>query len=129
MPIERVPTKNKLEGKSRLQRHLARFDKRCPACGEVVSPKQIPIWQSVGFQCPTCAAILKTSALPVKFILPFSFTASLLLCIMLRLRGLTVILVSLGATVPMYLVVYAIVGLIVPPGLELVAKSDLRLDK
>jgi hypothetical protein len=129
MPIERVPTKNKLEGKSRLQRHLARFDKRCPACGEVVSPKQIPIWQSVGFQCPTCAAILKTSALPVKFILPLSFTASLLLCIMLGLRGLTVILVSLGATVPMYLVVYAIVGLIVPPGLELVAKSDLRLDK
>jgi hypothetical protein len=29
----------------------------------------------------------------------------------------------------MYLVVYAIVGLVVPPGLELVAKNDLRLDK
>jgi predicted RNA-binding Zn-ribbon protein involved in translation (DUF1610 family) len=125
-PLELVPTKRR---PSRLQRHLARFNKRCLACGEVISPKQIPTWQSVGFPCPTCTAILKTSTLPVKFILSLSFTASLLLCIILGLRGLTVILVSLGATVPMYLVVYAIVGLVVPPGLELVAKSDLRLDK
>ena len=36
---------------------------------------------------------------------------------------------ALGATVPMYLVVYAVVGLIVPLGLELVAKSGHRLEK
>ncbi|MGC2673557.1 MAG: hypothetical protein WA299_16970 [Candidatus Acidiferrum sp.] len=39
------------------------------------------------------------------------------------------ILASLGTTVPMYFVVYAIVGLVAPPGLEMVAKSDLRLDR
>jgi hypothetical protein len=72
---------------------------------------------------------LRISTLPVKFILSLSFIASFLLCFILGLRGLTVILVSLGTTVPMYLVVYAIVGLVVPPGLELVAKNDLRLDK
>ncbi|MGC2467614.1 MAG: hypothetical protein WA517_20645 [Candidatus Acidiferrum sp.] len=65
----------------------------------------------------------------VKLILPLSFAASLLLCIIFGLRGLTVILASLGTTVPMYFVVYAIVGLVAPPGLEMVAKSDLRLDR
>jgi hypothetical protein len=65
----------------------------------------------------------------VKFILPLSLTASLLICVIFGLRGLTVILASLGATVPVYFVVYAIVGLVVPPGLELVAKNDFRLDK
>jgi predicted RNA-binding Zn-ribbon protein involved in translation (DUF1610 family) len=129
-PLELVPPKRRLESKSRLQLHLARFDKRCPACGEMISPKQIPTWQSVGFPCPACSAILKSSILPAKFILPLSFAASLLLCIsFFGLRSLTVILASLGATAPMYFVVYAIVGLVVPPGLELVPKSDFRLDK
>lgn len=119
-PLELVPAKRKREGRSRLQRHLARFDKTCPACGETISPKQIPTLQSLGFPCPACASLLKTSALPVKFILPSSFVASVFLCIIFGLRGLTLILVSSGATVPMYFVVYAIAGLIWPPGLEIV---------
>ena len=127
--LEQVPTKTKLEGKSRLQRHLARFDRRCPACDEVISPKQIPTWQSVEFPCPACTAILRISPLSVRLILPLSFAASLLLCIVFGLRGLAVILASLGTTVPMYFAVYAIVGLVAPPGLEMVAKSDLRLDR
>jgi len=127
--FELVQAKSRLESKSKLQRHLARFDRRCPACGEVISPKQIPTWQSIGFPCPTCRASLRSSTLPVKFILPLSFAASLLLCIIFGLRGITAILASLGATVPMYLVVYAIAGLVVPPGLELVPKSAPRLDK
>lgn len=127
--LEQVSRKTKLEGKSRLQRHLARFDRRCPACDEVISPKQIPTWQSVGFPCPACTAILKISPLPVKLILPLSFAASLLLCIIFGLRGLTLILASLGATVPMYFVVCAIVGLVAPPEIELVPKSDFRLEK
>src|SRR5690242_8872279 len=100
-PLELVPTKRKREGRSRLQRHLARFDKTCPACGATVSPKQIPTLRSLEFPCPTCASVLKTSTLPVKLILPTSFVASLLLCIIFGLRGLTLILVSSGATAPM----------------------------
>jgi hypothetical protein len=127
--LELVPTKRRLESKNGLQRHLARFNRKCPACSEVISPKQIPTWQSHGFPCPTCKVILGTSALPMKLILPLSFTVSFLLCIIFGLRGLTVVLSSLGATVPMYFLVYAILGLLLPPRLELVQKTDYRLDK
>ena len=126
--LELVPIRRRPET-SRVQLHLARFDKKCPACGEVIPASQIPTWQSRGFPCPACAETLKSSNLPVNLILPSSFAASLLLCITFGLRGFTMIFAALGAMFPMYLVVYAILGLISPPGLEIVPKTNLRLDR
>ena len=128
-PLELAPSKRTLESMDRLQRHLSRFDRRCPACDEVISLKQIPTWQSHGFPCPACNVILKTSSLPVRLTLPLSSTVSVLLCVIFGLRGLTVILASLGTTVPMYFVVNAIVALLVPPKIDQVPKTDFRLDK
>lgn len=123
VPLELVPSKSKL------QRHLARFDRKCPACSEVISPKRIPTWESGGFPCPSCGEILKSSVLPVKLTLPVTFAASLVMCSFFGLRGLTFILVSSITVVPLYLIVYALIGLINPPGLELVPKRTNRLDK
>ena len=128
VPLELVPSK-RIPGKTKLQRHLARFDKKCPACSEVISPRQIPTWQSGGFPCPSCGEILKSSVLPVKLTLPATLAASLGMCFYYGLRGLTLILVSSVTAVPLYFIVYAVIGLIYPPGLELVPKTTNRLDK
>jgi hypothetical protein len=128
VPLELVPS-NRIRGKGKLQRHLARFDKKCPACSEAISPKQIPTWESGGFPCPSCGEILKSSVLPVKLALPVTFAASLGMCFYFGLRGVTLILVSSITAMPLYFIVYAVIGLIYPPGLELVPKRTNRLDK
>jgi predicted RNA-binding Zn-ribbon protein involved in translation (DUF1610 family) len=123
VPLELVPSKSKL------QRHLARFDKKCPACNEVISPGQIPTWESSGFPCPSCGETLKSSVLSVKLTLPVSLTASLSACFCFGLKGLTFIVVSLITAVPLYFIFYAVIALIYPPGLELVSKTASRLNQ
>jgi hypothetical protein len=126
-PLELVPKKD--PGKNKLQRHLTRFNRNCPACGEVILPAQVPVWQSHGFPCPACNQILKSSNPPVRLNLSVTFAVSLVLSVSYGLRGFNLILVSLIASVPLYFIVNAIVALIRPPGLELVSKRYDRLDK
>jgi hypothetical protein len=128
VPLELVPRKL-VPSKNRLQRHLARFDRICPSCGEVVLQSQIPIWESGGFPCRACGGILKSSVPTIKLTLPVTLTVSLSLCFYFGLRGLRVILVTLIASVPLYFIVSAIISLIFPPGLELVSRRIDRLDR
>jgi hypothetical protein len=79
--------------------------------------------------CPACGDIIKTSVLPVKWTVPVTITLALCLCFYFGMRALTLFLASIIAAVPLYFVVYAIIGLIYPPGLELVSKRAERLDK
>ncbi len=125
VPLELVP----VPSKSKLQRHLSRFNRKCPACSEAIRPGQIPTWESAGFPCPACGKILKSSVLPVKLVLPVTFTLSPSICFYFGLRGLTFVLVSLITAVPLYFIVCAIIGLVYPPGLELVPKRADRLDR
>lgn len=103
---------------------MAVYDRRCPSCRGVISPTQIPVWEGKGFPCPVCGRTLKTFTLPIKFTLPITFTLAVTLCLCLGLRGLIAFLSSLVASVPLYFIVYAAVGLILPPWFEVISSED-----
>jgi hypothetical protein len=44
---------------------MARYDRQCPACGEVISPKQIPIGESWGLRLSSMqSAVAEQSPVP-----------------------------------------------------------------
>ena len=102
---------------------MALYDRKCPSCGEVIPQIQTPIWESSGFPCPACGRALKSSTLPIKLTLPITLTIAMSLCFYFGLRGPTAILISLVASIPLYFIVYAAVGLIFPPSLKLVSSK------
>jgi predicted RNA-binding Zn-ribbon protein involved in translation (DUF1610 family) len=100
------------------------YDRSCRSCRKVISPAQIPIWEGKGFPCPACGRTLKTRMLPIKFTFPITFTLAITLCLGLGLRGPIAVLISLVASVPLYFIVYAAVGLAFPPELELISSDE-----
>ena len=104
---------------------MALYDRKCPACGRVISQRQTPIREGRGFPCPACGRALKSSILPLKLTIPITAATLMSLCFWLGLRGSAAVLFVLLASLPLYFSVYTAIGLIFPPGLELAPeKSD-----
>jgi hypothetical protein len=103
---------------------MALYDKSCPSCGRVLSKKQTPIREAGGFPCPYCGQKLKSSVLSPKLTLPVTFISSTSLCLWFGLRGTTAIITAVIAALPIYFVVYVVIGLIAPPGLKLVSQRN-----
>lgn len=106
------------------RQHVSRYDKKCPSCGEIISPTQVPRRQPAGFPCPACGRRLKLSALPMKLTVPIALAVSASLCFFFGLRGLTAILLSLAVAVPLQIIVHTAIALAFPLRIDLVSPED-----
>ena len=103
---------------------MALYDRKCPGCGEIVPQRKVAPWQPNGFPCPACGRQLRTARVPARLTVPVTLATSIGLSFSLGLKGLTAIAVSTLAALPVYFVVYTVLGLLFPPALELFPLKD-----
>src|SRR6266568_2768571 len=106
---------------------MSRYDRECPACGKMISPRQIPLWESGGFPCPGCSQLLRTNTSSLKW----AWVLTLFLIIdtgfLFGVRSSIAIVALLMSSVPLSFVTSALLGLVSPTQLELVpTKSRLE---
>lgn len=106
----------------------SRFLRKCPFCGTLIHPQQIPIWESKGFPCPVCGERLRSSVHNIAGIWIISLLASAISVYSLTLRGWVFFLVTLLVSLPVYLLVYAIATFIFPTALERFPKKEDGVD-
>lgn len=97
---------------------MALYDRKCPACGAVISQTQTPIWDAKGFPCPACGRLLRTSRSSLKLTWAVTLAISISGCFYLGLRGPVGIAVSLVVSAPLSFIVHSSLGLIFSPPLE-----------
>src|ERR1700720_1056783 len=101
----------------------ARFDYRCPHCGEIISPTRVSSRQSSAFHCPGCQQWLRVSAGYPKTVWVCCLAISGILFFALGLRNWTLLIVALLASLPFWILSLAIVVLFYPPKLESIQPS------
>jgi hypothetical protein len=97
---------------------MALYDRKCPACGRIISQAQVPIWQSGGFPCPACGRQLRTSLGDLKVTWAITLCASMAGCFYFGLQGYTALVTALIASVPLSFVVHSALGLVFAHPLE-----------
>ena len=102
---------------------MALYDRNCPSCGRAISKLQTPIREAGGFPCPYCGQKLKSSIISPKLTLPITLGLAIGLCFLFGLHGGRVGLIFLLIAPPIYFVVYVIIGLLIPPRLEIVPEK------
>lgn len=103
---------------------MALYDRNCPACGNVVSQRQVPVWESGGWPCPSCGKLLRSTPTPLKLTWLITIPLSIGICFYFGLRDSTLILVALIAAIPISFVVHAVIGLLSSGPLELVPTEN-----
>src|SRR6476646_6461379 len=97
---------------------MSRYDSECPVCGKMISPRQIPLWESGGFPCPTCSQLLRSKTSSLKW----AWVLTLFLIIdsgfLFGVRSSIAIVALLTSSLPLSFVIYAIFGLVSPARLE-----------
>jgi hypothetical protein len=91
---------------------MARYDRKCPSCGKIISQEQVPIWQSGGFPCPACGRRLRTSLGDLKVSWAITLFVSMAGCFYFGLQGYTALVAALIASVPLSFVVHSVLGLV-----------------
>src|ERR1700687_5336896 len=94
------------------------YDRKCPACGGVITQTQTPIWDAKGFPCPVCGRLLRTSRLSLKLTWAITLAISTSATFYFGLRGLRAIALSLLASLPLSFIVHSLLGLVFSPQLE-----------
>ena len=107
---------------------MALYDNKCPSCDEVIPQRKVPARQSgsTGFPCPACGRRLRTSRLPLSLTLPATFAVSTALTYYFGLRHATAVIVSIVLSLPLFFVIYVVIGLMIAPPLELFPGEDNR---
>jgi hypothetical protein len=100
-------------------RHMSYYGKKCPACGNVILPPEVPASEQNGFPCPACGKLLKTSLANLKFSIVIALALSLFLCLKFGLRGLSAIISTLLLLLPLSFVVNSALAAVFPPPFEL----------
>jgi len=97
----------------------SRHSRQCPTCGRLISPTEIPTWESGGFPCPGCGRRLQTSVALLKLTVPCGLAMAFGLSFYLGFRGFAGAGVALLASIPLCIIVLAILSVIFPPSLRL----------
>ena len=106
----------------------SRFLRKCPSCGTLIHPNQVPLWESNGFPCPACGACLRSSLHNLAGVWAISLLASAIGVYALTLRGWTFCLVALLVALPVSFLVYAVATFIFPTSLERSPKKEDGVD-
>jgi predicted RNA-binding Zn-ribbon protein involved in translation (DUF1610 family) len=105
---------------------LSRYLRRCPSCGRLIAPAEIPTWEGDGFDCPGCGRRLKTSNTLIRFSVLIALVTTLVLFRHLGYRGALGVGISLVAFVPFSFFLFAILAVIFPQPFELYKKPQGR---
>ncbi len=102
----------------------SRFLRKCPCCGTLIGPDQVPPGQSKGFPCPVCGECLRSSLHNLTRVWAISLLGSAAVSYAFALRGWTFLVVALFGSLPISFLVYAAVSFVFPPPLERSPKKE-----
>jgi len=114
LPSELIGTRNRFG-----MNNMSFYDRKCPACGNVISPPEVPESQPNGFLCPFCGRRLKTSLVNLRLSWSVTLIIAISLCFYFGLRGVTAIAISLVVSFPLSFLVDALLAIIFPPPFRL----------
>jgi hypothetical protein len=97
---------------------MARYDRKCPSCGKLIHPHQVPLWQSKGFPCPWCGVRLHGALWQVRLTWLLSFVSALLVSISLGIHGWFSILLTLIGTPAAFILIQMLAVFTTAPGLN-----------
>jgi uncharacterized paraquat-inducible protein A len=97
---------------------MSRYSKKCPGCGAVILPSELSREDS--FQCPSCGEWLTYDKRYTTAIWAVSVAVAIFISLHMGYRDVTFILVTAGATWILGLLGLFIVGILIPPPLQIV---------
>src|ERR1700686_4394827 len=103
---------------------MSRYDRACPSCGGMISPRQIPRGKAGGFHCPACGQKLRTNTAALKWAWIITLLLSILTCFLFGLRSQLAIALILISSVPFSFVVFVTIDLVTSVPLELVPRKS-----
>lgn len=97
---------------------MARYDRKCPSCGKVIHPGQVPIWQSKGFPCPWCGALLHGALWQVRFAWLLSLASAALVPLSLGIHGWLIVPAIVIGTPLAFILIQMLAVFTAAPGLD-----------
>lgn len=101
----------------------SRFLRKCPSCGTLIHPNQVPLGQSRRFPCPVCGEWLRSALHNLAGVWAITLLASAVGVYALSMRGWTFLLAALLVSLPVSFLVYAVATFIFPTPLERLPKE------
>ena len=97
---------------------MARYDRKCPSCGKLIHPNQVPLWQSKGFPCPWCGVRLHGGLWQVRLAWLLSLVSAVLLPVSLGIHSWLSILMILIGTPIAFILIQMLAVFTAAPGLN-----------
>ena len=98
---------------------IEKYKRKCPNCGTLIYPTDVPPLKNGGVPCPACGQRLRPSLRHSGLSCVIALAISFGLCSFAGLREPWTILISVALTLPLTIVIHAVVSATFPPPFEM----------